>query len=195
MKLNQNFSEKLIFLIVTALLTGFLIPYVLKQIDEAESREQIRFETEIARQTKIIEAQAKFLDEITESLWNWRYTSIRVTFHAGDPVEERYSAAVKTYETKIWEVLNNLRNQISKSRRLVSEKGYKSLVALYDEITSLDSKLADFIRQDLSKEERVTALAKIHEALRWEMTKKLDEIIDMLAKEVRLKELHAAPNT
>jgi hypothetical protein len=192
MKISHDFVEKLTILVLTAVLTGFLVPYILKRVDEAKSKEQKLFEADVARQAKLIDAQAKFLDEITEALWHWRYLSIRVTFHADDPTEERYTAAVEDYEGKIWDVLSSLRNLISKSRRLVSEEAYKSLVSLYDRITELDSQLAQFVRTDLPRQRRIAAVADLQKTLRWEMTAKLDEVIDMLAREVGLKELRNA---
>lgn len=66
MNLSQDFIEKALLLLITAALTGFLIPYILKIIDERR-----------ARQAKIIEAQSMFLDEISRLLWKWRYMFIK----------------------------------------------------------------------------------------------------------------------
>jgi hypothetical protein len=68
MALTEGFLEKIAILLLTALLTGFLVPYVLKRVDEAKSVQQKIFEADLARQAKIIEAQSKFLDDITETL-------------------------------------------------------------------------------------------------------------------------------
>jgi|SoiMethySBSTD1v2_1073268.scaffolds.fasta_scaffold1975527_1 hypothetical protein len=122
MKISSDFVEKLMILVLTAILTGFLVPYILTRVDAAKSKEQKLFEADVARQAKLIDAQAKFLDDITEALWQWRYLSIRVTFHADDSAEERYTASVKDYEGKIWDTLSKLRNEISKSRRLYQRR-------------------------------------------------------------------------
>jgi hypothetical protein len=171
-----------------AVVSGFLIPYVLNKIEESKSRERTRLEAQIARQGKIIEAQSQFLDEITEILWSWRYLSIKVTFNADDIRGAHYAAAVTEYESEIWDVLSKLRKQISKSRRLISETGYRNLVSLYDRIVELDGNLASAIRnKSLQEADRVAALAAIHKILRWELTEKLDETIASLAQEVGLK--------
>jgi hypothetical protein len=86
-------------------------------------------------------------------------------------------------------ILSSLRNQITKSRRLVSEKSYKSLVSLYDQIVELDAKLANVIRNELPRKQRGAAFSALQKTLRWEMTEKLDETINMLAQEVGLKQL------
>jgi hypothetical protein len=56
MKLSQDFLEKVVILLLTAFLTGLLIPYVLKRVDEAKSKEQKILEATLARQAKIIDA-------------------------------------------------------------------------------------------------------------------------------------------
>jgi hypothetical protein len=121
LRLNQDFLEKIVILLLTALLTGFLVPYVLKRVDEAKSVQQKIFEADLARQAKVIEAQSKFLDEITETLWNWRYLSMKVAYYGMGDQGPSYAAARKDYDLQIWDVLNRLRNQINRSRRLASE--------------------------------------------------------------------------
>jgi hypothetical protein len=79
-----------------------------------------------------------------------------------------------------------LRNQINKSRRLASENAYKTLVSLYDRIAEIDAQLTEAARQSPSPE-RSEELSRLHRVIRWEMTEKLDEVVDLLAKELRLK--------
>jgi hypothetical protein len=192
MKISQDFGEKVLVLLVTAALTGFLVPYVLKRVDENKAIEQKRREADISRQAKIIEAQSVFLDEITETLWRWRYLSMKVAFNGLEKREEQYAMSVKEYEAGIWDVLSKFRNQTSKSRRLVSEKGYKSLVALYDRITELDGRLDQIVRQALPPEQRAEALAPIQAELRSDLTQRLDDALNLVAQEVQLTPLHSA---
>lgn len=73
MRLDQAFLEKIILLVLTALITGFGIPYVLKRVEQRKLREQKKFEDDLARQGKIIEAQSKLLGDLSQLLWKWRY--------------------------------------------------------------------------------------------------------------------------
>jgi uncharacterized membrane-anchored protein YhcB (DUF1043 family) len=68
MSLSQNFLESTALLILTAGITGLLIPYILKRVDARKlkeqkkvdarkQREQKAFEAELARQTKLIDYQ------------------------------------------------------------------------------------------------------------------------------------------
>ena len=192
MRVSQDFAEKVLILLVTAALTGFLVPYVVKRIDENKAIEQKRLEADTSRQAKIIEAQSEFLDETTETLWRWRYLSMKVAFNGLEQREDQYAVSVKEYEAGIWDVLSKLRNQTSKSRRLASEKAYKSLVALYDRITELDGRLDRIVRQTLPPKERAEALAPIQAALRSYMTQFLDDELDLLAHELQLTPPHSA---
>ena len=186
MQLTQDFWESALLLLAAALLTGFLVPYALKRIDEAKSVELKVREAEIARQAKMIEAQSKFLDETTEVLWAWRYLSMKIAFDGHNSLEERYAASNLEYQKGIWDVLSKLRNQTSKARRVVSESGYKKMVSLYDQIVELDGRIDSIVRAKMPPESRVTAFGPIQEQLRYEMTEKLDATLYGLAQEVRL---------
>ncbi len=186
MHLTQAFWEQLLILLSTALLTGFLVPYVLRRIDESRSIAQKVREAGIARQARLIDAQSNFLDETTEVLWAWRYLSMKVAYDASTPVDEMYAASVLEYQKDIWDILSRLRNQTSKARRLVSESGYQRMVALYDQIVELDGQIDGLIRSQMTRKARTEAFSPIQERLRNEMTEKLDGTLYALAKEVQL---------
>jgi len=185
-RFNQGFLEKVVILLLTALLTGFLAPYILKRVDEAKSVQQKILEADLARQAKVVEAQSKFLDDITETLWNWRYLSMKVAYYGMGDQGPSYATARKDYELQVWDVLSRLRNQISKSRRLVSEKAYKTLVSLYDQIVEIDAQLTQVASKSPTPQQS-EELSRLNKLIRWEMTEKLDQVVDLLAKELRLK--------
>src|SRR5262245_60219459 len=193
MRVSQDFLEKVVILLVTALLTGLLAPYVLKRVDEAKSVQQKILDADLARQTKVIEAQSKFLDEITETLWNWRYLSMKVAYYGVGDQGPSHADARKVYDLQIWDVLNRLRNQINKSRRLASEEAYKMLVSLYDRIVEIDAQLTQAASESPSPKQS-EELSELNTLIRWEMTEKLDEVVDLLAKELRLKKSHPLLN-
>jgi len=185
-RVSQDFLEKVAILLLTVLLTGLLAPYVLKRIDDAKSIQQKILDADLARQAKVIEAQSKFLDDLTETLWTWRYLSMKVAYYGMGDEGPSYAAARKDYELQIWDVLSRLRSQINKSRRLASENAYKTLVSLYDRIVDIDVQLTEAARQSPSPKQS-EELSRLNTVIRWEMTEKLDEVVDLLAKELRLK--------
>ena len=75
MSFSQDFLERVLLLMLTAGGTGFLIPYVLKVVDERKAqkqkeiddrrlREQKLYEAALLRQNKIIDAQVQLLDNL-----------------------------------------------------------------------------------------------------------------------------------
>ena len=121
MSFEQAFLEKIILLVLTALISGYGIPYVLKRVEERRLREQKKFEADLVRQGKIIEAQSKLLDDLSQLLWKWRYLAKKVAYYSAQGNAEHFDLAKKQYEESVWDILNEFRAEISRSRRLVSE--------------------------------------------------------------------------
>ena len=71
--IDNAFIRNVCLLLLTALLTGLLVPYLLKVIDNRKAMRQQERASALARQAKIIEDQAQFLDNLAVELWKWRY--------------------------------------------------------------------------------------------------------------------------
>lgn len=181
----ESFLEKVLFLLLTALVTGFGIPYVLKTIEDRKFREQKKFEADLARQNKIIESQSKLLDDLSQLLWRWRYLAKKVVYYGAQQNKERYKTARQEYDENIWDILNEFRTEISRSRRLVSEEAYAKLDTLYDYIVSdIDIRITSLIsRKEIDAKES----GKIAQRFSKEVSQKLDDAIDDLASELHLK--------
>lgn len=183
--MDQAFLEKIILLVLTALLTGFGIPFVLKRVEERKLREQKKFEADLARQGKIIEAQSKLLDDLSQLLWKWRYLAKKVVYYGAQENTERYDLARKQYDESVWDILNEFRAEISRSRRLVSERAYERLDSLYHYVVhDIDVKISDIIR---TEELDIKKSREMAERFSAEVSKKLDDAIDDLASELKLK--------
>ena len=174
--MTQDFTEKIALLLLTGLLTGFLVPYILKKIEERK-----------ARQSKIIEAQSKFLDDFAQMLWKWRYMSIKVAYYASTNNVDEYNSAKKHYELNIWESFNQIRKEISTSRRLISDAGFNELLSLYGYIVNLDKRISSLIVTGGLNETTRTNAKDINDFIYSDATEKLDKILDYLADELRLK--------
>jgi RNAse (barnase) inhibitor barstar len=181
----ESFFEKVFFLLLTAVVTGFGVPYVLRMIDDRKLREQKKFEADLARQNKIIESQSKLLDDLSQLLWKWRYLAKKVVYYGAQENKARYKIAKQQYDENIWDILNGFRTEISKSRRLVSEGAYQKLDTLYNYIVGdIDIKITSLMNKD-SIDARESGL--IAERFSVEVTQKLDDAIDDLASELHLK--------
>lgn len=185
---DQDFLEKLVFLALTALVTGFGIPYVLKRIEDRKLRQQKQFEAELSRQTKIIEAQSKLLDDLSETLWKWRYQAKKVVYYGAEESKERFDDAAKEYDDGVWEILNEFSREISRSRRLVSEKAYQELRSLYDYIVrDIDPKISAINKRGELNRKTVEESEQLSVRFSSEVTQRIDDEIDRLASELDLK--------
>ena len=137
------------------------------------------------REGKIIDAQAKLLDDLSRVLWRWRYLAKKVVYYAARKDADRYSDAAKNYEENVWDVLDQFRTEISRSRRLVSERAYERLDSLYDYVVhDLDVKITNVICGGGVDVEESSALAKRFSI---EVSRRIDDAIDELAAELHLK--------
>jgi hypothetical protein len=182
---GSGILEKLVLLAATAILTGFLAPFVLKQIETRRAREQRQTEAWLARQAKVIEAQAHLLDEVARSLWEWRYLLMAVTYYGSYDAAEDFARAKAEYERTLWPTLSKIRYHTSQSRYLVSEAAYSRLVGFYMEIVELDKELmAAMLLSDPVR--RRIVLGDTNHKMFGETTLKLDTLLHDLAKELKL---------
>lgn len=173
---SRTFIESVVLLLLTAGLTGLLAPWVLKRVEERR-----------LRRGKIIEAQSKLLDDLSELLWRWRYLTIKVTYYAVTGGGAAYEMAKKDYDEKIWEVLGDVRREVSLSIRLVSAKSYQTLLAQYRYMSDLDRKISALIKADAGADEWRAEADRLHAHIRAEVTTRIDELINALAEELHLK--------
>jgi hypothetical protein len=193
MSFSQNFLEGLLFLLSTAALSGFLVPYILKQvdarklkeqkaIDERKNYEQKAFEADLVRQSKVLEAQAQLLESLAKQLWEFQLLALAVSYYKIHHDEVKYENALKEYDEKAWMYFATLRAEISKALYLTSSETYHSLLGLYKrELISLDSSLMRLVRED-AKHEEWTA----HHDFQGSIANKTDQVLDLLAEELRL---------
>lgn len=202
MSISQNFLEGLILLALTASLSGFLVPYLLKQIDERKLRnqkfiderrlrEQKEFDADLARQNKIIDAQVQVLDTLTQLLWEFQLLALSVTYYKLNN-EEKYEIAFKEYDEKAWMYFGKIRSEISKTVRLASNDVYQALLDFYVNcLFTSDSKLVTLVRKkDAPREEWSTR----HNFLLQSLSNENDRIISLLAKEFKLSSRTNLPN-
>jgi len=186
--MSQDLLEKILLLALTAIITGFGIPYVLKRIEERKLKEQKKFEAELARQGKIIEAQSQLLDDLGRTLWKWRYLAKKVTYYGSEANREKFDIARKEYDENVWDVLNDLRVQSSKSRRLVSEAAYKELRAFYNYLVNdIDRKISALCKKGELDAITIRESEELSKRFSSEVSQRIDDMIDYLAAELHLK--------
>jgi hypothetical protein len=194
MQVSPDFGEKVLILLLTVALSGLLAPYVLKRFEEYKTREQKNREAQLSRQAKLIDAQAEFLDTISRLLWDWRYAYMRVAYYGGVQDTQRYEAAWQRYSETVWETLSQIRYQISRSRRLVSEEAYNHLLAFYQKIVDSDKSLLEATKIE-NPVARSLELGDLNYLIFREITEGIDALLHDLAAEVQLSnKLQARPS-
>ena len=184
MVFTAEFIQNVIVLLITALLSGFLIPYILKMVDDSKSQRRKITEAELQRQEKIIEAQSKLLDDITRLLWQWRYLSIKLTYYGGQNQGDSYTQARQQYDVNVWDILNALRTEISRARRLVSEAAYQQLLLLYKDIVQLDRDLRTL--EGLTGVEQQMTAVEFNQRIYGPLSAQIDDVLHDLAVATKL---------
>ena len=178
MKLEQGFVEQVVLLILTAIVSGFGIPYILKKIEEKKLR-QAKVED------KIVEEQARLLDDLSRLFWKWRYLAKQVVYFGAVGKQEQYASSKEAYESEIWTILESIRVEISKSRRLVSEVAFNKLNSLYEYIVrDIDVKVSNVIKATEPDTGECRQLASRFSS---EVSTTIDDAMDELASDMNLK--------
>jgi hypothetical protein len=191
---RNPFVQNLVLLLLTALLTGLLVPYVLNIADDRKSARQKEREAALARQAKIIDAQSALLDDLSRQLWRWRYLSMRLAYYGSkdtsygnQDMTEQFKQAEEDYERELWDVLNQMRNEISRSRRLVSEQAYQQLLTFYKEdMMALENDISNARREERDID-KYTAFLAVNHKIFGDVTARIDEMLNNLAEEMNLK--------
>jgi len=188
MTFTPEFLENIILLALTAIVTSFLIPYILKRIEERKLKEQTRFEAELARQSKVIDSQVQLLETLAQLLWEYQLFAIEVSYF--DPVDQRelYATAVKKYQETAGGLFSKMRAEISKALRLTTAETYQELKDLYyEQLLPLDVELNSLIKKQTIGEPKINGWHEFNQFAVFELSEMVDNTLDNLARELRLK--------
>jgi hypothetical protein len=196
----MNFSPGFIEGLVTIAITAVLIPIIFRFIDdrrakqqreteELKQRKQKVFEAELSRQSKVIEAQAQFIDKLSDLLWEYQLTAIAVSYYHQFSVGEQYEQASKDYLDNAGKLLAKIRAEISKSLRLSSKDTYETLKKFYyGKLLKLDLDLTSLI-ENPDRENNSTGRTwhSVNHYAVFELSEEVDNVINRLAYEFDLK--------
>jgi hypothetical protein len=184
---DANFAQNVTLLALTAVVTGFLVPYILKEIESRKTLEQKDREAALARQEKLIDSQAALLDSLSQILWKWRYVCMRVAYYGAEGMENQFDQAACTYDDEVWDIFDSFRGEISRSRRLISEDAYAKLLRIYKEqLVALDLELKQARAQTASQLSRRAAFLDLNRRIYDETSRVIDDVLNDLAIELKL---------
>jgi hypothetical protein len=145
---GSEFLRAIILLILTAGITGLLVPVIAAKLSEGNYKRQKIFEAELARQSDILKAQSELLRDLSATIWKLQLMNINVSFTKMNTDEATYKKAVEQYHLEATELLGQIRAQLSTARRLISKPMQDEMHDLYfDTLLSVDASLEGLIRK------------------------------------------------
>ena len=105
-------------------LGSFLIPIVLKQIDDRKAIDQERFQEQLSRQDKILDAQAALLDTMASDFWEYELFASDVVISRDQRFGQNdwHQRAVDAYYRQTVPLLGKMRGEISTLLRLARNR-------------------------------------------------------------------------
>jgi hypothetical protein len=146
-----SFLKNVVLSLLLLGLSSFLIPIVLKQIDDRKFVDQQRFQAELSRQDKILDAQAEVLDTLASVFWDYEGYASDVLYSRDERYgrDEWHQRAVEAYYLQSGPLLVQMRAEISRLLRLAPRPTYESFLRLYEEeVLPLDSCLLELMKHE-----------------------------------------------
>ncbi len=154
------------------------------RLDDRRYREQKLFESELARQAKVIDAQATLLDGLSDLLWGFLLAALGVTYYAERGDQAKLTEAWARYDAEAWAFFARLRAETSKAQRLTSHDVYEELLLLNEWFKPFDAQLTDAVASGLGT--GADAWTQLSRRSLGEGPALVDGVLTRLAQELRL---------
>ena len=144
-----SFVKNLVLSVLLLGLSSFLIPIVLKQIDDQKFVAEQQFQAELSRQDKILDAQAALLDTMASDFWQYELYASDVVISRDERFGQDawHQRAVDAYYLQTGPLLGKMRGEISTLLRLAPQSNYEAFLRLYEEeLLPLDSCLLELMK-------------------------------------------------
>jgi hypothetical protein len=185
--LGTDFVGNLLLLLITAGLTGLLVPLLFRRIDERKHVERKLFEADLARQARIIDAQAGLIERFAGLVWEYQLLLASVPYYRQFEGRDLYPSALEAYEKDAVPLLGKIRAEISKALRLTERTTYEHLKRFYEQLLELDLKTSLLAQRDKAGRDVSAEWSSLQSFVMDKLSEEIDKTIDDLAREVRLK--------
>jgi hypothetical protein len=146
---SGSFLKNLVLSLVLLGVGSLLFPIVLKQIDDRKAIDQQRYQEQLSRQDKILDAQAALLDTMASTFWDYETYASDVVYSRDERFgrDGWHQQAVDAYYDQAGPLLGKMRAQISTLLRLAPRPTYDSFLRLYEEeVLPFDSCLLELMK-------------------------------------------------
>src|SRR5215213_4030267 len=144
-----SFLKNVVLSVLLLGLSSLLIPAVLKQIDDRKAIDQQRYQEQLLRQDKIIDAQAALIDTLASDFWKYEVYASDVVYSRDEHYgrDDWHQRAVDAYYLESGPILGKIRAEISTLLRLAPRETYEAFLLLYeDEMLPLDACLLELMK-------------------------------------------------
>jgi hypothetical protein len=165
--LTNSFLEKVTILILTILLTGFVIPLIWNRIQTRKSKNEI-----------VLQSQAKLLDDITNSIFKYETLALDVSFYKADSTvnnDTLHEIAFQRYSNRVVDIFSEWRLQTVKAGNLFSTNTSNKFTEFIDKIRSTQDASITSLYHKGSPEEWV-AMHKINQLMLTNANKLISEM-------------------
>jgi len=190
---KQSFVEAVILLLITAVITGSLVPYVKSKIDRSTFERQKQFEDTLAKQKHLREDKAKLFDDLESLLWEYQFLALEPSYFAMRGNAEGFNEAMQQYDKKASILFAQIRAKISKLGRLATTDTYQKFNKLFEtKLVPLDMELIGLFE----RKEEDRQIWNDHHSVMWEkLGKDIRVALYALAKDFGYTETDAGINT
>jgi hypothetical protein len=166
---------------------GIIAPFVQGVVQDRSARRRILFEAQSNRQAKLIDAQSAFIDDLSKAIWDWRYLSMRVTYHGSSGLRgQEYERDLTLYKEEIWQRFNQIRYCASRSRRLISDRSYQRLKDFYVcSVVEFDKRIQSAM-EDRDPIRKEVLFMELNNDLFVDITDHIDNLLLELSNELQL---------
>ena len=121
---TSSFWEKIALLLATAIVSGIVVPLIIKQTDDSR-----------ARRTAVTQAQEQLFREVSETMLTFQTLALDVSWYGtpGTRDEENQRKAYARYNERAVDLVARWRSQAARSKTLTSPEVSKKLEAMLAE--------------------------------------------------------------
>lgn len=166
--------EKVLVLLITAIITGFLIPFIVSEIQRIKSRNEV-----------VLKAQNTLLEDVSKTILTYQTMLAEISWFGTSEADnkEMHQKAFKRYSKHSADLLIQWRLQIGRSRYLASREISNKLLELQMRMfKEQDLPMWKLIRQGGTPEQ----WRAIHDVNKDLLTESL-ELISGIAKEMKIE--------
>jgi hypothetical protein len=127
---SASFLEKVSLLVVGAALTGIIVPVVKFRMDQTRFEQQKIFEAGLAREAELVKTRAQFLRDLVDPVWQFQLLALQISYDSHS--EEKYQAALASYDEQSWQHLKKIRALVGGARWFTSDAAYEALTEFVD---------------------------------------------------------------